>query len=357
MNKEDKPFEKSAVFIGWYAQNVRKLPWRETKDPYFIWISEVILQQTRAVQGMEYYIRFIKRFPNVEILAQASREEVLKLWQGLGYYSRARNLHEAAREIMTRFGGRFPQKYDDLLSLKGIGSYTAAAIASIAWNRPYPVVDGNVFRVLGRLFAVETPADTAEGKKLYSALALRIMNPEQAGLHNQAVMEFGALQCVPQNPDCSRCPLQHQCRGYAGGNPQQYPVKRRKAKTRDRYFHFMYITYNNVYTYLRRRSGKDIWNGLFELPMIETAQPADFAELKETDEFKRLFPPDSHAIFTPDKGDVRHVLTHQVLHAAFYRVEIRTESEALKNCLRISLQEIGDYPVPILIHKYLANKM
>ncbi|MDR1603046.1 MAG: A/G-specific adenine glycosylase [Tannerella sp.] len=355
MNKEDMSLEKNASFIVWYEQNVRKLPWRETKDPYFIWISEIILQQTRVIHGLEYYIRFIKRFPNVEILAKANLEEVLKLWQGLGYYSRARNLHEAAKDIVTRFGGRFPQKYDDILSLKGIGSYTAAAIASIAWNQPYPAVDGNVFRVLGRLFAVETPTDTAEGKKLYSELAYRIMNPGQAGLHNQAIMEFGALQCVPQNPDCSRCPLQHQCRGYASGKPQQYPVKRHRTKMRDRYFHFLYIIYNNVYTYLHRRNEKDIWNGLFEFPVIETAQPADFAELKETDEFKKLFPPDSHAAFSLDKGNVRHILTHQVLHAAFYKVEIRTESEMLKNYLRIPLHELNDYPVPQLIHKYLSN--
>ncbi|MDR2119717.1 MAG: A/G-specific adenine glycosylase [Tannerella sp.] len=355
MNDRYKWFEENAVFIVWYKKNLRKLPWRETKDPYLIWISEIILQQTRVIQGKEYYLEFTKRFPKVHILAEASQEEVLKIWQGLGYYSRARNLHETAKEIMTRFSGQFPQKYEDILSLKGIGHYTAVAIVSIAWNQPYPVVDGNVFRVLGRLFAVDTPADTVKGKKLYTELARRIMNPEQPGLHNQAVMEFGALQCIPKNPDCGRCPLKDRCMGYAGGKPQQFPVKLRKAKTRDRYFQFFYIIYNNAYTYLHHRNEKDIWNGLFEFPLIETTHSTDFAKLKETDEFKKLFPPDSHAVFTSDKSDIKHILTHQVLYATFYKVEIRTESKVLKNYLRIPLQDLINYPIPRLIHKYLSD--
>jgi A/G-specific adenine glycosylase len=356
MNEINNYDEKKAVFIGWYEKNMRKLPWRETKDPYLIWISEVILQQTRVIQGMNYYLNFIKRFPNVETLAEANQEEVLKCWQGLGYYSRARNLHEAAKEIVTRFGGRFPQKYEDILSLKGIGHYTAAAITSIVWNQPYPVIDGNVYRVLGRLFAVETPIDTAQGKKLYTELAHKIMNPEHAGLHNQAIMEFGALQCVPQNPDCNQCPFIYKCLGYASGNLQKFPVKKHKTKTRNRYFHFLYTIYNNVDTYLYCRTGKDIWNGLFEFPMIETAHPTDFVELKELAEFKKLFPPDSHAVFTLDK-EVKHVLTHQILYAAFYKVEIQTESEALKDYLRIPLQTVDDYPVSTLIHRYLENSL
>ncbi|MDR1406438.1 MAG: A/G-specific adenine glycosylase [Tannerella sp.] len=355
MNKINNEFLESSIFISWYEKNMRKLPWRETEEPYFVWISEIMLQQTRVIQGMEYYQRFVKRFPKVEVLAAASEAEVLKYWQGLGYYSRARHLHEAAKDIMIRFGGHFPQKYEDILSLKGVGGYTAAAIVSIAWNRPYPVVDGNVFRVLGRLFAVDTPVDTTEGKKRYAELAHRIMDPAQAGRHNQAVMEFGALQCTPQNPACSRCPLMHQCAGYAGGDPQRFPVKRRKVKTRERYFHFLYIIYNNVYVYLHRRDENDIWRGLFELPVIETAYPADFAELKNLPEFKKLFLSDSHAVFTPDRNSVRHVLTHQVLYVTFCKVEIRTESEALKAYLKIPLHTLDDYPVPILIHRYLES--
>ncbi|MDR0835009.1 MAG: A/G-specific adenine glycosylase, partial [Tannerella sp.] len=205
--------QENKLFIEWYEKNKRDLPWRGINDPYRIWISEIILQQTRVVQGMEYYLRFVRRFPDVASLASAEQEEVLKYWQGLGYYSRARNLHEAAKDIQTRFRGVFPQRYEDIRSLKGIGDYTAAAIASLTWNQPYPVVDGNVYRVLGRLFAIETPMDSGEGKKQYMELAHTLMDSQQAGIYNQAVMEFGALQCVPQNPDCNQCPFVGQCAG------------------------------------------------------------------------------------------------------------------------------------------------
>ena len=205
------------------------LPWRESSDPYIIWISEIILQQTLVVQGMDYFLRFTGRFPDVASLASAEEDEVLKYWQGLGYYSRARNLHAAAKEIMEKFGGVFPEKHKDILSLKGIGDYTAAAIASFVWNKPYPVVDGNVFRVLARLFAMDVPIDTTQGKKQFTELAGIVMDPKQAGQHNQAIMEFGALQCVPQNPDCEVCPLKERCMAYASGTYRSNRIRQRRV--------------------------------------------------------------------------------------------------------------------------------
>jgi A/G-specific adenine glycosylase len=354
MNQINKKFAEDEIFFAWYEDNKRDLPWRGTKNPYRIWISEIILQQTRVVQGMEYYLRFLHRFPDVKSLAEATQEVVLKYWQGLGYYSRARNLHEAAQDIQTRFQGVFPQRYEDILSLKGVGEYTAAAIASFAWNQPYPVVDGNVFRVLGRLYAIQTAIDTSEGKKQYLELARLIMNPEMAGLHNQAIMEFGALQCVPLNPGCDRCPFVNQCMGYATGNPLQFPVKQHKTKTRDRYFNYFHIIYN-VYTYLHRRTQNDIWKGLFELPLIETERPVDFAELKELPAFKKLFQDAGQPAFSVDKSGVKHVLSHQILHATFYTVEIQLENAALKNYLKLHENTLDNYPVPKLIHNYLLE--
>jgi A/G-specific adenine glycosylase len=355
MNQTDKNFQEGEIFFAWYGKNKRDLPWRQTKNPYLIWISEIILQQTRVVQGMEYYLRFVRQFPDVKSLAEATQETVLKYWQGLGYYSRARNLHEAAKDIQTRFRGTFPQRYEDILSLKGVGEYTAAAIASFAWNLPYPVVDGNVFRVLGRLYAIQTPIDTGEGKKQYTELARLIMNPQRAGLHNQAIMEFGALQCVPQNPDCGQCPFVNRCMGYASGNPQQFPVKQHKTKTRDRYFHYLYIIYDKKYTYLHHRTQNDIWKGLFELPLIETERMMDFVELQDTPAFKKLFHGAGTSVLTVEKSGIKHVLSHQILHASFYRVEIQTENAALNKYLKIEKNTLDDYPVPKLIYNYLSE--
>ena len=339
---------------AWYQENKRELPWRETADPYIIWVSEIILQQTRVAQGMDYFYRFTERFPDVASLAAAEEDEVLKYWQGLGYYSRARNLHAAAKEIVERFGGTFPDRYADVLSLKGIGEYTAAAILSFAWNRPYPVVDGNVFRVLSRLFAVDVPIDTAKGKKMFTELARSILDPKQAGLHNQAIMELGALQCLPQHPDCATCPLNACCAAHAAGTVSAFPVKSHKAKTRNRYFHYFYILHDGA-TWLSRRGGKDIWEGLYEFPLIETEQPMDFAALQGTEAFRRLFDGAGDLAVTADLSGVKHVLSHQVLYAAFYRVELEKESRALRDYLRIPLSDMDRYAVPRLIHLYLER--
>jgi A/G-specific adenine glycosylase len=340
---------ESELLRAWYAVHKRDLPWRNTKDPYLVWISEVILQQTRVAQGLDYYSRFVDRFPDIRSLAEADRKEVLKYWQGLGYYSRARNLHEAARDIQSRFNGIFPEQYDDMLTLKGVGEYTAAAIASFVWNQPRPVIDGNVYRVLGRLFGIATPMDTGKGKQEYRELAALLMPPDRAGAHNQAMMEFGALQCVPQNPDCAACPLSGSCAACASASPQQYPVKQNKTKTRNRYLNYFLITCGS-YTYLHHRTEKDIWEGLYELPLIETDAPADFAEMETT-----LFRGTGQPVISVEVKNRRHVLSHQVLYATFYKVEIQKENAALKKYLKIPLSALDEYPFPKLIDTFLSR--
>lgn len=333
---------------------MRDLPWRHTADPYKIWISEIIMQQTRVAQGLDYYNRFIERFPDVGALATAGEDEVLKYWQGLGYYSRARNLHGAAKSIMQQHGGIFPRKYEDVLSLKGVGEYTAAAITSFAWGQPYPVVDGNVFRVLARLYGISTPIDTGKGKKEFTQLAGEIINPKQAGLHNQAIMEFGALQCTPQNPDCVRCPLHDICVAYHEKKVQYFPVKQNKVKTRNRFFHYFHLVKGGD-TWLNRRTGKDIWEGLYEFPLIETGTNMDFVELQQTMAFRELFGDSSSVKFTVGIAPVKHVLSHQVIFATFYKAEFIGDIPALANYIRITSGEIDNYAVSRLVELYLEK--
>lgn len=350
----ENELEVSRILQTWYKANKRVLPWRESSDPYIIWISEIILQQTRVAQGMDYFYRFTGRFPDVASLAEASEDEVLKYWQGLGYYSRARNLHAAAQIIMEKFEGVFPSEYKDVLSLKGIGEYTAAAIVSFVWNKPYPVVDGNVFRVLSRLYGLDVPIDTTQGKKQFTELAGIVMDPKHAGLHNQAIMEFGALQCVPQNPDCEVCLLKERCMAYASGQVQTLPVKQNRTKTRPRYFHYLYIIYNKQ-TWLSRRGKKDIWEGLYEFPLIETEQPMEFDKLQQTEAFRNLFEEAGRLNVSVDLSGVKHVLSHQILYTTFYRIEIEQIPEALNSYQAVPYGDIDRYAVPRLIHIYLEK--
>ena len=285
MSQIENELETSRLLRDWYRIHKRELPWRESSDPYIIWISEIILQQTRVAQGMDYFLRFTERFPDVASLASAEEDEVLKYWQGLGYYSRARNLHAAAKDIMERFGGIFPERYEDVISLKGIGEYTAAAIVSFVWNQPYPVVKGH-------------------------------------------------------------------CAAYGAGDVQTYPVKQKKTRTRDRYFHYLYIIYKGK-TWLSRRKGKDIWEGLYEFPLIETDKAMDFAELQTTDAFRRLFAGAGRLNVSADLQGVKHVLSHQILYTAFYRIE--REGDALKSYLPVATDDVEKYAVPRLIHIYLEK--
>jgi len=345
----------SAQLINWYQVHKRDLPWRNISDPYRIWISEIILQQTRVNQGLDYYLRFVERFPNVEMLADAEEDEVLKYWQGLGYYSRARNLHQAARQIIQDFGGVFPKTYPEVLRLKGVGTYTAAAICSFAYNLPYAVVDGNVYRVLSRLFAIETPIDSHSGKKEFDALAQQLIENSVPSLHNQALMEFGALQCVPVSPDCSVCPLRVFCKAYELKMVERLPVKSKKTPVKQRFFNYLVINFNQ-YIFLQKRTADDIWKNLYEFPLIETDHLLTEAELFENDFFQKLFQSIKEISILQISKPVHHLLTHRRITAQFITLQIAKKSEALKQFIEIPNTEIDDFAVSRLMELYLKNE-
>ena len=350
----DRDLTVSDLLCSWYEEHKRALPWRESTDPYMIWISEIILQQTRVAQGLDYFKRFVARFPTVSALAEADPDEVLKYWQGLGYYSRARNLQTAAKTVMSEFGGVFPSDYSAVLSLKGIGDYTAAAIVSFAWNQPYAVVDGNVYRVLSRLFGIDTPIDTTKGKKQFTELANMVLNPNRAAIHNQAIMELGALQCVPKNPDCMACPLQEKCVAFATHTVSDLPVKQGKIKVRNRYFNYLDIRYGNK-RWLSRRGEKDIWEGLYQFPLIETDQAISLEELLLHPEFKQLTAATGQRDIRVSLSGLKHVLSHQILYATFYRIELESEPTGLSDYLSVLAEDVEKYPVSRLIHIYLEK--
>ena len=345
----------STKLIEWYTIHRRILPWRDIHDPYRIWISEIILQQTRVNQGLEYYNRFIERFPDVHSLAAADEHEVLRYWQGLGYYSRARNLHATARTIETTFGGKFPENYETILSLKGIGEYTAAAIASMAFDLPYPVVDGNVFRFLSRFFAVEEPIDTSKGKKRFTELAGLILRRSQAGLFNQAIMEFGALQCIPVSPDCSSCPFESQCAAYGLGKVNDFPIKQNKTKTKTVYLYYFHVRSGN-HIYLKKRKEKGIWQNLYEFPLIESETPLEWEELIGTDDFKSLFPFAEPLHFRLVLKNQKHVLSHRILYACFYEVTMEEAPHSFDAFVAILPDAIDEYPIHRLMQIYLEKR-
>mgnify|MGYP001598355526 CR=1 FL=1 len=259
----------SQKLISWYEKNKRDLPWRKTKNPYYIWLSEIILQQTRVEQGLPYYLKFVKKFPTIKELANTSEDEVLNSWKGLGYYTRARNLHFTAKSICENHREKFPGNYEDILKLKGIGKYTAAAIASFAYNLPYPVVDGNVQRVLARVFGVSETFSSSEGEKKFYSLAGNLLNRKNPGNFNQAIMEFGAIHCTPVNPKCMKCIFRESCVAFQTGRVADFPVKSKKAKSRNRYFNYLVI-HNGNNIFLDKRQKNDIWKNLYEFPLIES---------------------------------------------------------------------------------------
>ena len=338
----------------WYATHARELPWRNTHDAYCIWVSEVILQQTRVAQGYDYYLRFIERFPRVEDLAMAHEDEVMKYWQGLGYYSRARNMHAAAKDIVERFDGAFPSNFSDIRSLKGVGDYTAAAIASIAYNLPYAVVDGNVYRVLSRLFGVDIPIDAPAGKRYFSELAQVLLDKENPGLYNQALMEFGALQCTPGACDCGACPLQDICVAYASHTVSQLPVKQGKVSMKSRFFYYFVLSCNG-HTWLQRREGNDIWRNLYEFPLIELDRAMDWEELRHTDPFAKLFDGMGQITFEGVPFTAKHVLTHRIIHATFYKVKVDTPPASLSHLTSIAVNEVQRYAVSRLTERFLQH--
>lgn len=341
------------TLLNWYAESHRDLPWRRQPTPYQVWISEVILQQTRVNQGLDYYLRFVERWPTVTHLAAATEEEVLKLWQGLGYYSRARNLHQCARQVVKEYGGEFPADYEKLLKLKGIGNYTAAAIASIAFGLPCAVVDGNVYRVLSRLFDIDTPININEGQSLFAHLADELLNRKQPGLHNQALMEFGALHCTPKNPNCLHCPLQAQCLAFERQTVMQRPVKLAKTKVMTRYFNYLVIkTQGEVY--LHKRSGNGIWRNLYDFPCIESEQPMTVEEVTGSEEFMQLFVGKPFTI-TKVLPTFTHKLTHRTLIAQFIEIKLDEKLPHIqtKDLFLTPESDLGNYPIPRLIDLYL----
>lgn len=341
----------ATTIIDWYKENKRDLPWRDTKDPYKIWISEIILQQTRVVQGYDYYCRFMEHFPDVETLAKASEDEVMKCWQGLGYYSRARNLHEAARTIAEK--GAFPVRYEDVRALKGVGDYTAAAICSFAYDMPYAVVDGNVYRVLSRWLGVEEPIDTGAGKKLYASLADEMMDKSRPALYNQAIMDFGALQCVPSSPSCLFCPLSDSCVALQKNLVDKLPWKSRKTKVLDRYFSYIYVR-TGVHTFIKRREAGDIWQNLYEFPLIETEQEVGEEEIFSLPAFRELVGNRSIRMFRVVSPEVKHVLSHRVIHARCYEVELEEEDAVLSGFQRVLIDDLHKFPVSRLISRFFS---
>lgn len=338
------------ILLNWYAENKRHLPWRNTANPYLIWVSEIILQQTRVTQGYDYFLRFVKRFPDVKTLASASEDEVMKYWQGLGYYSRARNLHVAAKSM----DGTFPKTYEEVLSLKGVGEYTAAAICSFAYGMPYAVVDGNVYRVLARYLGIDIPIDSAEGRKVFKALAGEMLDKSRPADYNQAIMDFGALQCTPQAPDCKVCPLAIDCRALTEGLVLQLPVKQHKTKTTNRYFNYIYVRMG-TYTCIRKRTGDDIWKNLFELPLVEAEKDLSEEDLLACPQFHAFFMEEDVPVVRPIERNVKHILSHRVIYANFYEVLLPETSHSFSSYQRVKIEELGDYAVPRLIHAFLEK--
>ena len=319
------------TLISWYEDHKRDLPWRGEPDTYKIWVSEIILQQTRVQQGWDYYLRFIDNFPDVKALAEADEDRVLKVWQGLGYYSRARNMHAAAREIMEKHGGHFPNEYDKILSLKGIGNYTAAAISSIAFGLPYPAVDGNVIRIVSRIFGICDDVTQPVVVKKITAICEMEIDSKRPGVFNQAAMDFGAIQCVPRNPDCDECPFQSSCYAYNNHLVDILPVKKKKAESKHRYFHYtVYLSDNQ--TIIEKRTGSDIWRNMYQFPLTET-DSEEYAD-------KPLF-------------SIREVLSHQIIHAAFYVKNVKKLPKLSKNQLVIPFDDMEKYPMPKIMTEFL----
>ncbi len=344
----------SSTLKNWYLQNKRELPWRQTSNPYFIWISEVILQQTRVNQGLAYYQRFINQFPDVETLANAQSEEVFKIWQGLGYYSRARNLHEGARFVHQNFQGLLPGDYDKLLSIKGIGEYTAAAIASIAFNLPYAAIDGNVHRVISRIYGITEAVNTSEGRKKIRNAAEELLDTKNPGLFNQALMEFGALQCIPKNPNCNVCPVADSCYALRTNTISQLPFKIKNGKIKTRFFNYIYLYYKD-YTFIKQRDKKDIWQGLYEFPLIETKSKCTIEELLQSNEWSSLFKNGQIHIIGNAKR-YKHQLTHQTIEVEFIHVKIdKLLPELSEKYIMIKQADLQSYPVSRLIDRYLQE--
>jgi A/G-specific adenine glycosylase len=338
----------------WYKKNLRDLPWRQTRDPYRIWISEVILQQTRVAQGLDYYIRFADTFPDVRSLAAASEDQVLKLWQGLGYYSRARNMHQSAKALVEANGGKMPDTFEGLLAMKGVGIYTASAVASICFGEEKAVVDGNVSRVIARLYGVDDPVNSTAGKRMIETLADQLMEEARSvspGTHNQAMMEFGALQCLPRSPLCSECPLARSCNALLTNRVDILPVKTPKSRPVKRWMYFYIITAGGQII-LTRREEEGIWRSLYHFPVMESSQ--ENSEEKILGELLEQLLPGILPTVSAVSAPIRHQLSHLTIYARFIHLKLPSLPSLLpEKFLRIPLSELEQYPVPRLIERYM----
>lgn len=349
MNK--KVFSKR--IIDWYEENKRNLPWRDTRDPFKIWLSEIILQQTRIAQGLPYYLKFVENFPDVKSLARASEDKVLRLWQGLGYYTRARNLHACAKKIETELQGQFPDTFNELKKLPGVGDYTAAAIASFAYREPVAVVDGNVFRVLARIFGIDNDIASNEGKKYFTLKANELIPVDRPDMFNQAVMEFGALHCTPQNPKCDSCPFNKNCVACLHDLQTVLPVKTSKPKVKKRYFYYVVLNRKGK-LFMRKRGPGDIWSGLYDFMLIETKRPVTLELLTRQD--NRL----SKLTVKSLSGIYKHVLSHQQLITRFVEATAKSDA-ALKAIIKreglkaYTKDQIENLPKPILLNRFLKE--
>ncbi|MFY7963416.1 MAG: A/G-specific adenine glycosylase [Chitinophagaceae bacterium] len=340
--------------LHWHRHfNKRMMPWKGEKNPYKIWLSEIILQQTRVEQGLAYYNKFVTKYPNIQSLANAKDDDVFKLWEGLGYYSRCRNLLHAAREVAEKYNAVFPDKYNDILSLKGIGSYTAAAIASFAYNQPYAVLDGNVYRVLSRVFAIDLAIDSNEGKKYFTALSQSLIDVEQPALYNQAIMDLGATVCKPQQPICDACPLQKMCKAYHRNSISKYPFKEKKLTVTTRWFYYLVLQHSNNIL-IQKRTVKDIWQNLHEFYLVETQQQQDVTKtsikkwLKENLNYLEKFEIKSIS------KEQQQKLTHRTIKGNFIGIEL-TSTIDVANHFWINKKDISTYSFPRFINTYLEN--
>lgn len=345
----------SSSLLRWYRKHKRDLPWRETKDPYLIWLSEIILQQTRVRQGLPYYLKFRKKYPVVNKLAAASQREVLKLWQGLGFYSRARNMHATAKAIVKNHNRKFPSEFEELLKLKGVGEYTAAAISSISFGKPHAVVDGNVVRVLSRHFGIMRTKDLSTSKKKISNLASELMGNHSPSEFNQAMMEFGALQCVPKNPDCKNCPLRKSCFAVKNSQVELLPVKKVRQKIRQRYFDYFVIKRGRKIL-LKKRLENDIWKNLYDFPLIESKKFPSGSSLKRLSSLNKIIGFNNYELSLLGKTH-RHLLSHQHLSARFWKLNPNKNIFKKKSnrFVEVDAGTIKKYPLPRLIERFLED--
>jgi A/G-specific adenine glycosylase len=353
MKKEMMTFTRNLLF--WYKKNHRDLPWRHTTDPYKIWISEIIFQQTRISQGMDYYLRFIENYPDVNSLAAAREEDILKMWQGLGYYSRARNLHKAACSVMKDHGGIFPSTYNEIRKLSGIGDYTAAAIASIAFGLPYPVIDGNVLRFFSRFFGIREPVNSTGGRAVTGELALKYIDKKNPGDFNQAIMEFGAIHCKPANPECPTCAFNKDCFAFTHGEVEHLPVKDKGKEPANRYFNYLVFytgSGKDRVVYLNKRMENDIWKNLYDFPCEETNLPVDKGTLFDTPAVKTMLSGQA-PVSVKKMQPVKHILTHRIIHAVFYEIELERPPQG--SFLSAGINDFFNYPIPGLIEKFVRK--